>query len=127
MFLALTTGQIAGIAVGCVVAVALIGLAVFLLASRLTKKKAERKVEDQVKTSARSIADKFGGRENILEIVQRGSRVVVTVKDPTAVDQKEIEKTVDSVLFMSNKVVLVIGTKSEQFKELLQESVGKTK
>ena len=30
-------------------------------------------------------------------------------------------------MFMANKVVLVIGTKSEQFKSLLEESVGKTK
>ena len=87
----------------------------------------DQKIEEKVKTSAKELSDKFGGRENIVEIVQKGSRVIVTVKDPVAVDKDEISRSLDSVMFMSNKIVFVIGTKSEQFKALLEENVGKSK
>ena len=82
---------------------------------------------DMVILRAKELSDKFGGRENIVEIVQKGSRVIVTVKDPVAVDKDEISRSLDSVMFMSNKIVFVIGTKSEQFKALLEENVGKSK
>lgn len=119
--------DITWISIGSVAAALLIGTGLFFLIHHLKRKKNEQIVEEKVKTSAKTIADKFGGRDNILEIVQRGSRVVVTVKDPLLVHQKEIQEVVESVMFMSNKIVLVIGTKSEQFKDLLEDSVGKMK
>ena len=119
--------DITWITVGSALGALLIAALLFILIRRYQKKKTEAIIEEKVKTSAKSIADKFGGRENILEIVQRGSRVVVTVKEPLLVHQKEIQEVVESVMFMSNKIVLVIGTKSEQFKERLEQSVGKTK
>lgn len=127
MIFLLTELDIVWISLGALAAVALLVVGLLFLLRHFRRKKAEQVVEEKVKTSAKTIADKFGGRENILEIVQRGSRVVVTVKDPLLVHQKEIQDAVESVMFMANKVVLVIGTKSEQFKSLLEESVGKTK
>ena len=100
---------------------------VYFLIRHFHAKKQDRKVEEKVKTSAKELSDKFGGRDNIAEITQRGSRVIVSVKDPLKVDKGDIAKTLDSVMFMDKKIVFVIGTKSEQFKKLLEENVGKSK
>lgn len=119
--------QIALIVVFSILGALLLGTAIFFVVDKMRKRHEDQKIEEKVKTSAKELSDKFGGRENIVEIVQKGSRVIVTVKDPVAVDKNEISRSLDSVMFMSNKIVFVIGTKSEQFKALLEENVGKSK
>lgn len=119
--------QIALIVVFSILGALLLGTAIFFAVDKMRKRHEDQKIEEKVKTSAKELSDKFGGRENIVEIVQKGSRVIVTVKDPVAVDKDEISRSLDSVMFMSNKIVFVIGTKSEQFKALLEENVGKSK
>ena len=119
--------QIALIVVFSILGALLLGTAIFFVVDKMRKRHKDQKIEEKVKTSAKELSDKFGGRENIVEIVQKGSRVIVTVKDPVAVDKDEISRSLDSVMFMSNKIVFVIGTKSEQFKALLEENVGKSK
>ena len=119
--------QIALIVVFSILGALLLGTAIFFVVDKMRKRHEDQKIEEKVKTSAKELSDKFGGRENIVEIVQKGSRVIVTVKDPVAVDKDEISRSLDSVMFMSNKIVFVIGTKSEQFKALLEENVGKSK
>ena len=105
----------------------LIATGIVLLVRHLIRKKQDRIVDEKVKSSAKELSDKFGGRDNIVEITQRGSRVIVSVRDPLKVHKEEITSALDSVMFMDKKIVFVIGTKSEQFKELLEQSVGKTK
>ena len=119
--------QIALIVVFSILGALLLGTAIFFVVDKMRKRHEDQKIEEKVKTSAKELSDKFGGRENIVEIVQKGSRVIDTVKDPVAVDKDEISRSLDSVMFMSNKIVFVIGTKSEQFKALLEENVGKSK
>lgn len=119
--------QIALIVVFSILGALLLGTAIFFVVDKMRKRHEDQKIEEKVKASAKELSDKFGGRENIVEIVQKGSRVIVTVKDPVAVDKDEISRSLDSVMFMSNKIVFVIGTKSEQFKALLEENVGKSK
>lgn len=119
--------QIALIVVFSILGALLLGTAIFFVVDKMRKRHEDQKIEEKVKTSAKELSDKFGGRENIVEIVQKGSRVIVTVKDPVSVDKDEISRSLDSVMFMSNKIVFVIGTKSEQFKALLEENVGKSK
>lgn len=119
--------QIALIVIFSILGALILGTALYLAIRHFQRKKQDEEVEEKVKTSAKEISDKFGGRENIVEITQRGSRVIVAVKDPLRVDKDEIAATLDSVMFMDKKIVFVIGTKSEQFKKLLEENVGKSK
>ncbi len=105
----------------------LIATGIVLLVRHLIHKKQDRIVDEKVKSSAKELSDKFGGRDNIVEITQRGSRVIVSVRDPLKVHKEEITSALDSVMFMDKKIVFVIGTKSELFKTLLEENVGKTK
>ena len=50
-----------------------------------------------------------------------GSRVTVLIKDIEKVNKEEIQKQFDSVMFMGNKIVFVIGSMSEEFSALLKE------
>ncbi len=118
---------IALIVVFSILGALLIALGIAILVRHLVRKKQDQIVEEKVKTSAKELSDKFGGRDNIVEITQRGSRVIVSVREPLKVHKDEITATLDSVMFMDKKIVFVIGTKSEQFKKLLEENVGKAK
>ena len=118
---------IALIVVFSILGALLIALGIAILVRNLVRKKQDQIVEEKVKTSAKELSDKFGGRDNIVEITQRGSRVIVSVREPLKVHKDEITATLDSVMFMDKKIVFVIGTKSEQFKKLLEENVGKAK
>lgn len=112
-----------------VVAAVVLFLLVFFLVRHIVHKNkikaSEKEVEEKVKTSASSLAPCFGGNDNIKEITQRGSRVTVLVNDPEKVDKEKINATLSSVMYMGNKVVFVIGSKSEEFKKLLEENVDK--
>lgn len=87
----------------------------------------ENAAAEKVRSAASHLSSLFGGNENILQISSKGSRVTVTVKDPSAVEKKEIDKTLDSVMYMGNKVVFIIGEKSEEFQKLLSENIDKQK
>ncbi len=107
-----------------VIAVILVILSIYLI----HKKKiadSNRKADEIVQSSAIKVSDKFGGRDNIVQISSKGSRVTVLVKDPTIVDKESISSILEQVMFMGDKVVFVIGSKSEYFKELLEENVDK--
>lgn len=111
-----------------VAGVVLIGLAFFAIHKvnyNSRKKKAEIAIDKKVEDSAGKLSSCFGGKENIESISQKGSRVVVIVKDNSLVDKDEINKELSSVMFMNNKIVFVIGSKSEEFSKLLQENVDK--
>ena len=90
-------------------------------------KESEAAVNEKVESTASHLSTCFGGNDNIVEIKQSGSRVNVTLKDPSKVDKTAIDKELNSVMYMGNKVVFVIGSKSEDFSRLLQENIEKTK
>ncbi len=119
-------GAIAGIVIAIVVVVAVV---VVLIVLHLNKKKkiaeSEKKADEKIKSSAAEVSDKFGGRDNIKDISSKGSRVTVRVIDAEKVDKKAITETLEQVMFMGEKVVFVIGSKSEEFKQLLEENVDK--
>ncbi len=116
----------------------LIALGVALLASvvvfiivKIAKNKKIQESEEQanrvVAETASALASCFGGNENIKGITQRGSRVTIEVNDPLAVNKEEIDSHFQGAMYMGNKVVLVVGSKSEEFSKLLQENVDKIK
>lgn len=113
-----------------VAVVLVIGLVVFLVLKANKKKKieaAEKEVQEKISSSTSELADKFGGNDNILEITKSGSRVTVLVKDPLKIEKEAIKETIDNVMFMGSKVVFVIGSDSEIFKNLLESKVEESK
>lgn len=101
--------------------------AIYLVKQNKKKKKenAEKKIDSEIKEVTSSLKDKFGGKDNILEISSKGSRVTVLLKDISLINKDEINKTFDNVMFMSNKVVFLIGSDSEKFKQLLEDNISK--
>ena len=118
------TTMIILIIVAIVVVVILTLLSIYLIHKKKIRD-SNRQADEKVQTSAIEVSDKFGGRNNIEQISSKGSRVTVLVKDPTIVDKEGINMILEQVMFMGNKVVFVIGSKSEYFKELLEENVDK--
>ena len=110
--------------------IALLGVIIYItLKTKRNKqiKEADEAVEQKVETSASHLSTCFGGNDNIVEIKQSGSRVNVLVKDPAKVDKEAIDKELSSVMYMGNKIVFIIGSKSEDFSRLLQENIEKAK
>lgn len=114
-----------------VVAIVLVAAAIViivLISRKQAKIKAsEKAVDEKIKSSASTLSLCFGGNDNIKEISQRGSRVSVLVDDMSKVDKTKIDTTLNSVMYMGNKVVFIIGSKSEEFSKLLEENIAKQK
>ncbi len=113
------------IAVGCAVLVALIVFLILYIHKKQKIKASEEAADRKVVETAGKLFLCFGGNENILSIQQKGSRVSVLLKDISLVNKEEINKELSSVMFMNNKVVFIIGSKSEDFSRLLQENISK--
>ncbi len=108
----------------CLVVGALIGV-ILAINKKKRIKESEKKVEEKIQTSASHLSTLFGGKDNILEITSRGSRVSVTLKDMNIVDKDAIMKELDSCMFMGNRIVFIIGSKSADFEKLLSENIEK--
>ncbi len=89
-------------------------------------KKSNEEADQIVNEKAKEVSDSFGGKENIVSIQSSGSRVTVLVENPDIVNRDEINNSLENVMFMGKKIVFVIGSKSETFKELLEENIGKS-
>ncbi len=88
-------------------------------------RQSEIEADQAVETKAKEVSDSFGGKENIISITQSGSRVTVIVENPDIVEREEINNSLENVMFMGKKIVFVIGSRSETFKDLLEENIGK--
>lgn len=110
------------IAATIVIAAFLVWLICFIIRKRNIKK-SDLKVDEKIKESTSSVASYFGGKKNIKEILSKGSRVSVEVEDIKLVDRPQISAHFESVIFMGNKIVFVVGSKSESFAEELQNNI----
>jgi phosphotransferase system IIB component len=119
------TWLIAVIAAAAVLLLLVIILVVLKINKNHRIKASEVAVNEKVKETASTLSTSFGGNENIQEITTRGSRVTVMVKDPAKVDKETIGKNLDSVMYMGNKVVFIIGEKSEEFQKLLSQNINR--
>lgn len=86
--------------------------------------KSNQEADDKVSEVASTISKCFG-ENNIEDITQNNSRVTLIVKDIAKVNKEEIKKELDSVMYMGNKIVFVVGSKSEEFYKLLKENLSK--
>ena len=101
---------------GIWIAVALAGAAlltviVLFIIAKVKDKKGYLPTEAKPELSERSkaILEALGGKENILEHSLNGSRLTLSLTDYNAVNEVKLnELGVDSVIKMSNKIILVI-------------------
>lgn len=111
-----------------IIAVAALLLAVvifFIIRSSIKRKKIRKSNEEankKVEDSAKTIATAFGGKANILSITKQGSRVTLELKDPSLADKEKINTEFKDARYRGNKVTLIIGSRSEEFKTLLEEN-----
>lgn len=78
----------------------------FLFIPRLKK---EEKVEEPAVDKEHFIS-LLGGNENIFEVTLRGSRLTVSLKDPSLANVEELKKHgVDRVIVMQSKLVLLVN------------------
>lgn len=104
--------------IGAVLVIAVIIIAVVLIVKNNRKKAyfRERREADN------KIILALGGRDNILTYKANGSRLSLTLKDYTLVDDEALKKCgVASLIKMSNKITLVIGEETKEIEQFLSE------
>jgi len=109
-------------------ALVLLAVLLVLLLVQQRKKRAieesERAAKQKIASSTSALSEEFGGNDNIVSITRAASRVTVVLRDSEKAEKEKIEQDWESVLFMGNKVVFVIGSKAAEFEELLSEKVA---
>ena len=103
-----------------VVVLGLVGLITYLCI-HFSKGKIKSEVYVQ-KTS--QVAQIFGGKENIISIEIRGSRVVVNVKTTNGIDPKKLdEEGLKGSIIMGQKVMFPVGSQAEEFAKDLKNKI----
>ena len=102
------------LAIGAAVIVAAL-LVTFLLLQRRKNKTPEVSKE----YSSSEIYESLGGKDNVLTHQKAGSRISLTLKDYSKVDETKLNSLgVDSIIKMSNKITLVVKDDSDSFYKL---------
>lgn len=107
--------------------IVIIVIVAIVLARKHKARQADIEVEAKIDSTTTTLADSFGGRDNIEEVTQTGSRVTVKVRDPLRVDKGKIQSVIPNGMFMGNKIVFVIGSQSRTFQEMLDEKINQTR
>lgn len=114
----------------CIVVIVLVALIIFIVLHISKNKKieeSEKHIEETIEKSTSKLADCFGGKHNIESVTQTGSRVSILVKDVSIIDKEAINKELPNVMYMGSKIVLIIGSESEDFKKKLDEKLKSLK
>lgn len=110
-----------------VVVLGLVGLITYLCIhfSKEKIKNREEKKESEVYVQKTSqVAQIFGGKENIISIEIRGSRVVVNVKTTNGIDPKKLdEEGLKGSIIMGQKVMFPVGSQAEEFAKDLKNKI----
>lgn len=110
-----------------VVVLGLVGLITYLCIhfSKGKIKNREEKKESEVYVQKTSqVAQIFGGKENIISIEIRGSRVVVNVKTTNGIDPKKLdEEGLKGSIIMGQKVMFPVGSQAEEFAKDLKNKI----
>lgn len=120
------TTLIVVIVICCVLIIALGIIIAFKVSKNKKIRLSEEKANQKVEEAASHLSLCFGGNDNIESVSQKGSRVTILVKDMSLVEKTKIDEELSSVMYMGNKIVFVIGSKSEDFSKLLKENIEKT-
>lgn len=110
-----------------VVVLGLVGLITYLCIhfSKEKIENREEKKESEVYVQKTSqVAQIFGGKENIISIEIRGSRVVVNVKTTNGIDPKKLdEEGLKGSIIMGQKVMFPVGSQAEEFAKDLKNKI----
>lgn len=110
-----------------VVVLGLVGLITYLCIhfSKGKIKNREEKKESEVYVQKTSqVAQIFGGKENIISIEIRGSRVVVNVKTTNGIDPKKLDaEGLKGSIIMGQKVMFPVGSQAEEFAKDLKNKI----
>lgn len=81
------------------------------------------KADIKFKEGTGELANYLGGIDNVVGINQTGSRVSIQIKDIAAINKNKIDELFQPVVYMSNKITFVIGSKSNEFEQLLKDKL----
>ena len=106
------------IAVGFVVII-LITLIILFLFNRNKTKKIDKTTYS---ISTNDWLDSLGGKDNILEISSRGSRLTLSLKEISLINETKLKELgVTSLLKMSNKLIVVIEENAAKIEEIIKK------
>lgn len=110
-----------------VVVLGLVGLITYLcihFSKRKIKNREEKKESEVYVQKTSQVAQIFGGKENIISIEIRGSRVVVNVKTTNGIDPKKLdEEGLKGSIIMGQKVMFPVGSQAEEFAKDLKNKI----
>lgn len=110
-----------------VVVLGLVGLITYLcihFSKRKIENREEKKESEVYVQKTSQVAQIFGGKENIISIEIRGSRVVVNVKTTNGIDPKKLdEEGLKGSIIMGQKVMFPVGSQAEEFAKDLKNKI----
>lgn len=112
------------IVVGIIVALLIaLFVAVYIKTSRAKKISNNEK---EVEKKANSLASEVVGtikKENIKEVSFQGSRVSIVFLNKEQIDKERLEKLNLQYMLMNDKIIIMIGSKAEDFKNQIEELI----
>ena len=89
----------------------------------LIKNKKVRKQIENDKKQNNIFLEIFSGNENIISCESRGSRLVLVLKDYSLLNEEKLkENGVTSMIKATNKITLIIGEKSKELEEFINQN-----
>ena len=82
--------------------------------------------EKEVEKKANSLASEVVGtikKENIKEVSFQGSRVSIVFLNKEQIDKERLEKLNLQYMLMNDKIIIMIGSKAEDFKNQIEELI----
>lgn len=125
MIILLTNLEILYLTFGVSLGAILILIAIFFTLRYFKKKKEikinveEKHKKDIVFQDENELFDLFGGRDNIVNVELKGSRLNIELKDTSLFKKEDIKNYfIENILIMSNKVVLIGSGVESLFNQL---------
>ena len=80
----------------------------------------EKEVEKKANSLASEVVDTIK-KENIKEVSFQGSRVSIVFLNKEQIDKERLEKLNLQYMLMNDKIIIMIGSKAEDFKNQIEE------
>lgn len=112
------------IVVGIIVALLIaLFVVVYIKTSRAKKiSNNEKEVEKKANSLASEVVDTIK-KENIKEVFFQGSRVSIVFLNKEQIDKERLEKLNLQYMLMNDKIIIMIGSKAEDFKNQIEELI----
>ena len=118
--LVLITLIVVGIIVALLIALFVV---VYIKTSRAKKiSNNEKEVEKKANSLASEVVDTIK-KENIKEVSFQGSRVSIVFLNKEQIDKERLEKLNLQYMLMNEKIIIMIGSKAEDFKNQIEELI----